>query len=208
MTEHRGPIIDNDRSAHLCDVGGPGYLVCVTVDSDGVEAMWVVDLDQHDRPDGVCGNPNQEHERVGRLPGGWRERIWGELARCGRPTAAGQPCRRMVSALGEPCTQHRDKPAPATPLKPRQSWPRAVCPHCGVNVAVAPKRGTFTPHWHQHKGCHPANWQDLVKEWWEREGHWIPSLEEALEEYERFDGWPCPMSGEPANISMRRGGDD
>lgn len=105
-----GPIADPDRWVCLCDVGAPDYAAAVTVDEYGTEQLWLVSMPQFNTH---CdhGNPNQEHERLGRLPGEWRERIWGELARCGRPTAKGRPCRHIANPPGEPCRMHRDNPA-------------------------------------------------------------------------------------------------
>lgn len=162
-------LLDGTRSACLCDVGQPGYIAAVVIADDGTEHLALALRDGIGDDDMVydrhCADVG--HEQAGQLPGAWRERIWGALARCGRPTAAGQPCRRMVSTPGEPCRQHRGLPK-ASERPPRQRYPRAVCPHCGANVAVAPKRRTFTPHW-----------------------MFIDATD---------IGWPCPMSGKPAEV--------
>lgn len=163
-------LLDQARSVCLCDVGLPNYLAATAVADDGSEHLLLalhdgindhqVVYDHHCR--------NVAHEQPGRLPGGWRERVWGELARCGRPTASGQPCRRMVSTPGESCTQHRGlTDAPSGP--PRRRYPRAVCTYCDQEVAVAPKRGTFTPHGIYQENLWGAGWEQ------------------------------CPMSGRPVN---------
>jgi hypothetical protein len=167
-------LLDSDRSACLCDVGLESYIAATAVAADGAEHLVLVLRDAIGDPavvyDANC--PAVEHESTGKLSGEWRERIWGELARCGRPTAAGQPCRRIVGTPGESCTQHRGQPKVAA-RPPRRRFPRAVCPVCGKNVAVAPKRGTFGPHGDYH------GFDDQGYETW--------SL--------------CPMSGQPAEVS-------
>lgn len=163
------PLIDTDRSARLRDVGAPDFAAVVTVDAAGDEKFWLLSIAAFGRSDADCGNPDQPHEQIGRLPGEWRERVWGDLARCGRLTGAGQPCRHSVGTPGEPCTQHRGLPK-AAERPPRRRMPRAVCPHCGKNVAVAPKRGTFTRHDIYHENQWGGGWEQ------------------------------CPMSGQPAEV--------
>jgi hypothetical protein len=171
MTDNN--LLDGDRSAHLWDVGLDGYLAATAVASDGTEHFVLVLLDGLGDDDVVYDSAcrNACHEQLGKLSGGWRERVWGDLARCGRPTAAGQPCRRIVGAPGESCTQHSGLPK-AAERPPRRRMPRAVCPYCGANVTVAPKQGTFARH--------------QVVEGYNTDGEtW--SL--------------CPMSGQPAEVS-------
>jgi hypothetical protein len=47
------------------------------------------------------------HERLGRLPAEFRERIF-PLPRCGAPTAGGGPCRVQVPEFGGRCRHHTD----------------------------------------------------------------------------------------------------
>ena len=117
MTDYSN-LLDTDRSVCLCDVGEVRYLAATTVSADGTEHFVLALRDAIDDGktcyDATCRDVG--HEQTGPLTGGWRERVWGDLARCGRPTASGQPCRRMVSTPGESCTQHRGQPkAPVRP---------------------------------------------------------------------------------------------
>jgi hypothetical protein len=163
-------LLDETRSACLCDVGAPEFIAATAVAADGAEHLVLVLRDAIGDADVVydANCPAVEHESTGKLPGGWRERVWGDLARCGRPTASGQPCRRIVGTPGESCTQHRGLPK-AAERPPRRRMPRAVCPYCGANVTVAPKRGTFTRHDIYHENQWGAGWEQ------------------------------CPMSGQSAN---------
>jgi hypothetical protein len=163
-------LLDEDRSVSLEDVGAPDWIAATVVAPDEAEHL-ILAFGPDIGVGGALYDPlarEAPHEQVGRLGGGWRERIWGDLARCGRPTAAGQPCRRMVGAPGESCTQHRGLPKAAA-RPPRRRMPRAICPHCGANVTVAPKRRTFTPHYIFRESPEGDEW-----------------------------GERCPMSGQPA----------
>jgi hypothetical protein len=107
MTEQFS-LIDHDRTACLCDVGAPDYLAAVCVTPDGEDVLWLVCKTELDAEDPRCGNANQRHEQLGRLPQTVRDRIWGDALRCGRPTATGKPCRQRVAEPGRSCGVHCD----------------------------------------------------------------------------------------------------
>lgn len=102
----RCKLIDDHRSACLGDVGAPDYLAAVCVTADGEDALWLVNRAELDSDRPAYGNPAQPHEKVGRLPGHVRERIWGDALRCGRPRYDGQPCRHRVKEPGDTCRAH------------------------------------------------------------------------------------------------------
>ena len=101
-----GSLIDNERSACLCDVGAPGYVAAVCVTPDGQDVLWLVRPELFERDDADLGDVDQSHEKLGRLPAHVRERIWGDALRCGRPTSSGRPCRIRVTNPGDPCGIH------------------------------------------------------------------------------------------------------
>jgi hypothetical protein len=101
-------LIDWRQTTCLCDVGAPDYVATVTVDRNGNETFWLARKDLLGRPDADHGNENPPHEKLGRLPPLIRDRIWGDSLRCGRPTAAGKPCRTQVASPGEACYWHRE----------------------------------------------------------------------------------------------------
>jgi hypothetical protein len=182
---HQGDwrLIDPERSVCLRDVGAPDFIAALTVGPDGTETFWIADRDLIGQN---CdhGNPNPRHEKLGRLPQTVRDRIWGDSLRCRRFTAAGKPCGQRVAEPGTACGIHQGMPLPETPPPPpqRRPWPRAVCPHCGNDCAIAPKRGTFSPHQCKCVDCrlvekHPGD----------------PG-------YEVWDYGTCPMSGQPAGL--------
>src|SRR5262245_13569110 len=98
-------LVDPHRTACLCDVGAPGYIATVAVAPDGGESLWLADTELLDH-DADLGNPNQRHEKLGRLPQPIRDRIWGDALRCGRPRSNGQPCRQRVAEPGHACSDH------------------------------------------------------------------------------------------------------
>lgn len=108
------PFFDPYRSAFLWDVGLPHFAAAVTVDADGHDKLWVLSAAAMDEDLPDVGDPDQPHEKLGRLPAAIRDRIWG-VFRCGRPTRSGQPCRIRVAESGGACGSHRDK-APAETL--------------------------------------------------------------------------------------------
>ena len=103
--------IDYERSTCLCDVGAPDYLAAIAVADDGTYHLVLVLYDGIDdddvRYDARCRGVG--HEKLGRLPRCVRERIGGNDLRCGRPTAAGRPCRHAVNEPGEACCFHRGR---------------------------------------------------------------------------------------------------
>jgi hypothetical protein len=82
-----------------------GYTLCFEVGPDG--DAWPLIAD--DRVEGPTPRPDPgdlaPHERLGRLPTAWRERL--EL-RCGAPTRKGRPCRIEVDRPGDRCAYHRE----------------------------------------------------------------------------------------------------
>jgi hypothetical protein len=130
-----GSLIDFERSACLCDVGAPDYLAAVCIASDGDDVLWLVSKTELEAEDPRCGNANQRHEQLGRLPAAVRDRIWGDSLRCGRPTCSGLPCRIRVANPGDPCGTH---------AKPR-------CAGCGQLMHC--QGGVWGCY-----GCHPDNY--------------------------------------------------
>lgn len=129
--DHSAVIIDARRLACLCDVGAPNYSAAVCVTATGDEVLWLVSRSELDSEHPAHGDANQPHEKLGRLPAGIRERV-SPAPRCGRPTAAGRPCRMKVANHGEACDVHR---------KPR-------CDGCGqIMYHQSGGWGCF--------GCHP-----------------------------------------------------
>lgn len=85
---------------------GNGDELALAVDMRGDSTLWII------RP-GTCecdrcqgSTVDAAHERLGRLPAEYRERL-GLRHRCGRPTSAGHPCRSIVGDAGVPCGWHR-----------------------------------------------------------------------------------------------------
>ena len=103
-------LVDDQRSASLCDCGSPGYMAAVCINPNGDEAFWLVSLDENvECP--RSGNAEQPHEKVGRLPGHLQERIWGDAIRCGHPRRNGVPCRHRVREPGQVCGFHSTRAA-------------------------------------------------------------------------------------------------
>lgn len=103
-------LVDRDRSASLWDVGAPGYLAAVGIDSDGEEYLALVQIDRLGRDghpvDVAC--PSASHEQLGRLPAEWFSRLVGRH-RCSGVNKRGQPCLIEVSRAGARCRFHRTK---------------------------------------------------------------------------------------------------
>lgn len=105
---------DLKRSALLWDVGAPGYLAAVGVDSDGEEYLALLEFYEsgpRDTVDMAC--PSAPHEQLGRLPAVWFSRLVGRH-RCSGVNKRGQPCLIEVSRAGARCRFHRNKTS-ATP---------------------------------------------------------------------------------------------
>jgi hypothetical protein len=101
-----GRVIDPARTVCLCDAGDTDYVATVAVDHEGAETYWLAHKELLGCDDADCGDENQPHEKLGRLPAAVRDRIWGDALRCGRPTASGRPCRIRVTNAGDPCGTH------------------------------------------------------------------------------------------------------
>jgi hypothetical protein len=100
-------LIDWERSACLCHAGAPDCMAAVCVTEDGETVLWLVSATELGADQPRAGNPNQPHEKLGRLPQSVRDRIWGDSLRCGRPRSNGQPCRTRVNEPGQVCSFHQ-----------------------------------------------------------------------------------------------------
>ena len=100
-------LLDPQTRVALGPHGSPGFEVGETVDADGHRQFWIVDTDQLDAANADHGNQNPVHEQAGLLPSSWDDRIAAAPLRCCRPTAAGRPCRQIVTHPGVACAQHR-----------------------------------------------------------------------------------------------------
>jgi hypothetical protein len=111
-------LIDERRSACLCDIGGGGYLAAVAVAADGSEHLVVAEFesmgDETVRYDGSCAAV--VHEQLGVLPletalrltiNQRATRCGPDTIRCGRRTKLGRPCRARVLFEGDACAWHR-----------------------------------------------------------------------------------------------------
>lgn len=101
-------LIDPDHTTCLCDVGAPEYAAVVAVDANGDEWYLLARKDMIGAPYQDVGNPEPPHEQLGRLPREYRDALWGDALRCGRPTWAGKPCRARVAEPGGVCANHRE----------------------------------------------------------------------------------------------------
>lgn len=102
-----GSLIDYERAASLCGAGQHEYFAAVCVADDGTELLWLVSKSELASDHPRAGDPNQPHEKLGRLPREVRERLW---LRCGQPCQKGRPCRARVGRPGAACHHHRDSP--------------------------------------------------------------------------------------------------
>lgn len=106
-------LLDNFRSACLCDVGAAKYVAAVAVAADGAEHLVLAQCsavgDPTVRYDSTCRDI--AHEQLGPLPIEFVRRltISRRTHRCGRPTQTGRPCRIRVQADGDACDWHRTK---------------------------------------------------------------------------------------------------
>ena len=113
MTPHQGvrrAIIDDSRSACLCDAGLPGIVAAVCVNDDGhSDLVLIVEV--------LIGNesatfdpttPCAPHEQPGPLPAEYVDLITRpqRTARCGRRTKSGALCRTPVGREGDTCFWH------------------------------------------------------------------------------------------------------
>ena len=110
-------IVDESRSACLCDVGAPGYYVAICVNSKGEEWPWLVCSAELLAAEQRLGKSYQLHELHGPLPDEYTDRLRRIRFTCGRTTQAGRPCRARVGTPGDACGWHRDRqPQPGLPL--------------------------------------------------------------------------------------------
>lgn len=113
MSTNGANLIDNVRSACLCDAGGTEYVAAVAVAADGAEHLVLAQHsaigDQSVRYDSACRDV--AHEQLGPLPIEYVRRLTvsRRTHRCGRPTQTGRPCRVRVQADGDACDWHRTK---------------------------------------------------------------------------------------------------
>lgn len=109
MNDNTNHLLDEERSACLCDVGQADYIAATAVDANGSEHLVFVERsamgDLAVRYDSTCRDV--AHEQLGPLPAIWRHRAALAPLRCGRPTKAGRPCRALVADPG-PCSRHRE----------------------------------------------------------------------------------------------------
>lgn len=106
-------LVDYHRSACLCDVGAPDYLLTVAIAADGTETFMLARHDAIGDPSITYRRdcPDAPHEQADRLPLEFVRRVTisQRTHRCGRPTKAGRPCRIAVNRPGDACCWHRSK---------------------------------------------------------------------------------------------------
>jgi hypothetical protein len=108
-----GYLIDDHRTACLCDVGTTDYIAVTAVAADGSAHLVMARVDavgdESVGYDASC--PGVAHEQLGPLPLNYTRRIAVSRRtrhRCGRRTQAGAPCRIRVTRAGDACEWHRD----------------------------------------------------------------------------------------------------
>lgn len=104
--------VDPARCAPLWDVGAPEWTAGVVViaddtyaEHDGLTVPVLLHRDADKVRDLLCNLV--EHEQLGPLPVGWRQRVRDARWRCGRTTKAGGRCRAEVGKQGDACRWHR-----------------------------------------------------------------------------------------------------
>jgi hypothetical protein len=110
MTADRSDsLIDDERTACLCDVGQPDYWAAVCVTASGEDVLWLVSVEELNAEHPRCGSGEQLHDQLGPLPLEYVRRltITRRTHRCGRPTKSGRPCRTPVVHPGDTCAWHR-----------------------------------------------------------------------------------------------------
>jgi hypothetical protein len=116
VTDDKANLLDDLRTACLCDVGGPGLLAATAIGADGSEhyLLALVDAigDENVRYDPTT--PQAPHERLGALPLEYLRRltIAARTHRCDRPTCKGRPCRLRVDRAGAACEFHDERTKP------------------------------------------------------------------------------------------------
>lgn len=105
--EHRMVTVDPDRTVELDAAGLRGFSAATVLTADGSPELVLVRRQLLGCERYVPVSPNvAPHEQDGPLPPRWHDRTWLAPTRCSRPTAAGQPCRR-ITTNSHPCHQHR-----------------------------------------------------------------------------------------------------
>jgi hypothetical protein len=116
MNDGSAHLIDELRSACLCEEGQNEYLAALLVAADGDEHLALVQRvaigDERVRADFTCSTV--EHEQLGELPLEFVRRIAvsRRTNRCGRPTKTGAPCQTPVADPGAACAWHRNEVSP------------------------------------------------------------------------------------------------
>jgi hypothetical protein len=106
-------LIDNDRTACLCDVGQDDYVAATAIAADGTEHLVLAEQASINDPtvvyDPTCSDV--AHEQPGPLPLDVVKRITiaERTHRCGRRTKSGAPCRTSVTRAGDCCAWHRTR---------------------------------------------------------------------------------------------------
>lgn len=59
-----GALIDEQRSACLCQVGEPNYIAAVCITPAGEDALWLVSRRELDNEQPKWGDANQPHEQL------------------------------------------------------------------------------------------------------------------------------------------------
>lgn len=110
-------IIDDARSACLCDVGGGDYSLVTAVTPDGTCVLVLAHQPDIGNPaamvDASC--PDAPFDQLGPLPSEVLDDISDSVAayfrrnarRCGRRTKSGTVCRKRVSQPGGACEWHK-----------------------------------------------------------------------------------------------------
>ena len=104
-------LVDDSRTARLCDVGQPEYIAATVVTGDGTNHLVLARSD-------ALGDPNvpyhpdcldAPHEQLGPLPARYTQHLVAtrRIHLCGRPTKSGCPCRTPVARAGQVCAWHR-----------------------------------------------------------------------------------------------------
>lgn len=101
-------LIDFNRVADLCDVGGNGLIAAIAVGSDGWEYAVVASMAHLGDPSAHvnANTPEAPHEQLGPLPPELALRVKRARFRCGRTTTTGTRCRVAVDRPDFACRHH------------------------------------------------------------------------------------------------------
>jgi hypothetical protein len=103
-------LLDDERTACLCDVGRPEYVAATAIAADGTEHLVLAHSHSIGDDTVVYDSSCRDvaHEQLGPLPDRYRLGLQCIPIRCGRPTkTTGMPCRIEVAHPGQPCGLHR-----------------------------------------------------------------------------------------------------